>query len=227
MKTKAHTRYRNANGDIVPGVTTILGVLNKPYLVKWANNLGLEGIDSSKYVDHLARIGTLAHHMVECDLKGETPDTSDYSQDEISKAENSLISYYNWKERNSFVVIFSEARLVSEVYQYGGTIDCLAKIYSGPLGCAGKYVLIDFKTSKAIYDEHAFQLAAYRQLALEKLNPNPLVADHIEVDESRIVRIGRTEDEGFEERVYKDLSAHFEVFRNCLNIHRLRKTRGI
>ena len=49
-KTNAHTIYKLANGDIVPGVTTITGRISKPFLVKWANNLGLEGIDYDKYM---------------------------------------------------------------------------------------------------------------------------------------------------------------------------------
>jgi len=53
-RSRAHITYKLADGVPVPGVTTILSVLNKPALVKWANNLGLQGIDSSKYVDEKA-----------------------------------------------------------------------------------------------------------------------------------------------------------------------------
>ena len=59
--SRAHTRYYTTDGTLVPGSTTITGLLNKPALVKWANNLGLQGIDSSKYVDKAARVGTLIH----------------------------------------------------------------------------------------------------------------------------------------------------------------------
>ena len=54
--SKAHTRYYLQDGTLVPGATTVTGLLNKPALVKWANNLGLQGIDSSKYVDKAARV---------------------------------------------------------------------------------------------------------------------------------------------------------------------------
>ena len=64
-KTKAHVRYKLANGDLIPGVTTVLSILNKPALVKWSNNLGLNGIDVNKFVDALADIGTLTHKMIE------------------------------------------------------------------------------------------------------------------------------------------------------------------
>ena len=64
----AHTRYKTSDGQIVPGASTITGLLNKPMLVKWANNLGLQGIDSSKYTDKAASIGTLIHYLVECHI---------------------------------------------------------------------------------------------------------------------------------------------------------------
>ena len=63
-KARAHTIYKLEDGTKVPGVTTVLGILNKPALVKWANNLGLQGIDSNKYRDEMADIGTLAHQMI-------------------------------------------------------------------------------------------------------------------------------------------------------------------
>ena len=44
MKYKAHTRYELKDGTYVPGTTTITGLENKPFLVPWANRLGLEGI---------------------------------------------------------------------------------------------------------------------------------------------------------------------------------------
>ena len=43
-KANAHTQYKLVDGTKVPSVTTVLGILNKPALVKWANNLGLQGI---------------------------------------------------------------------------------------------------------------------------------------------------------------------------------------
>ncbi|MBD3393661.1 MAG: hypothetical protein GF410_16730, partial [Chitinivibrionales bacterium] len=64
-KGKVHTRYYNKAGKQVPGTTTITGVMNKSALVKWANGLGLRGIDVKNYVDELATIGTLAHYMIE------------------------------------------------------------------------------------------------------------------------------------------------------------------
>ncbi|MBR3805105.1 MAG: hypothetical protein IKJ14_07150 [Clostridia bacterium] len=78
--SKAHTRYYDSTGAVVPGATTITGLLNKPALVLWANRLGLEGIDSTKYVDKAAKIGTLIHYLVECHITKQTPDLTDFTK---------------------------------------------------------------------------------------------------------------------------------------------------
>ena len=98
-RSKVHTVYRLADGTKVPGVTTVLGVINKPQLVKWANNLGLQGIDSSSYVDATARIGTLAHEMIQEYLGGPDWDRSAFTREEIDTAENAVLSFLNGRSR--------------------------------------------------------------------------------------------------------------------------------
>ena len=206
-KSRAHTTYRTADNTIVPGVTTALNVLAKPALVPWANKLGLQGIDSSKYVDALAQIGTLAHHMIECYLSGVTPDLSDYTTEQIDKAENSVLSYHEWAKGHAVEPILTEAALVSEELRYGGTIDCYA-------GLDGVPTLIDFKTSRAIWPEHLYQVAAYDYLLLEH---------GYDVGAVMILQIGRDETEGFSTRTVTDRTPYFEVFEHCLAIYKLKK----
>lgn len=206
-KSKAHIVYKLPDGTKVPGVTTVLGILNKPALVIWANRLGLQGIDSSKYRDEMADIGTLAHKMIVDYFKGETTDTSDYSKSQIELAENCLLSFWEWEKNHKIEVIMAEAPLISTEYGYGGTIDCFCKLNGQP-------TLLDFKTGKAIYPEMFYQLAAYEQLLTE-------AGQLIEV--TRILRIGRDEDEGFEERTVGKLDKQFKIFTHCLSIYNLRK----
>jgi hypothetical protein len=97
-----------------------------------------------------------------------------------------------------------EAELVSEEYQYGGTIDLYCEFTNG------QKWLVDHKTCKGLYSNHGFQLAAYRNLLTENGH---------KVDGCRILRIGRNEDEGFEERTYGMMDLNFEVFKSCLDIY--------
>jgi len=204
-KTKIHTVYKTQDGTRVPSVTTALGVLNKPALLQWAWQCGIDGLDYREVRDNAADIGTLAHYLILCHLKGEQPNTEDYSAADIDKAENCLIKYYDWEKENPIEAVMVETPLVSEQYRFGGTIDCLARLND-------ELILIDHKTGKGIYPEMFYQLAAYRQLLLENGHA---------ITSARILRIGRDDSEGFEQRVMTDLSKQWKMFEHCLAIYRL------
>ena len=208
--TKAHTVYKLADGTRVPGATTITGLLNKPYLVKWANDLGLEGIDSSKYRDEAAAVGTLAHALVQENLTGWKVDLSQYSAMDIDLAENSVLSFLEWRKTHDCSPIICEVPLVSERMKYGGTVDCYCELDGEP-------TLLDFKTGKAVYDEYFVQLAAYKELLEENGHP---------VKTCKILRIGRDETEGFEERTVTHTDRYFTIFSDLLDIYYIKKELG-
>jgi hypothetical protein len=210
---KQHTVYRLADGTRVPGTTTITGVMDKPALVAWANGLGLRGINSREYVDELARIGTLAHYIIECSCKGVKPDYSDATPNQISLAENSAIKWLDWQKQTGFVAEHNELILVSEQHRFGGTLDIVGKI-------GNKRVLVDIKTCKGIYGEHKTQVAGgYLILARE----HEKTIGHI--DEVIITRVGRDETEGFEQvTVGPDAcDAHIRRFLICRNLYESNK----
>jgi hypothetical protein len=209
-KTKAHIRYRLADKTIVPGVTTVLGQLNKPALVPWANKLGLQGIDVSKYVDDKADIGTLAHSMVTDRLMGVETDTADYSANQIGLAENCALSFWEWEKQHAISeVYYVERPLVSEQYRYGGTLDIYANV-------DGQREIIDLKTGSGIYAEHIYQVATLKKLLEE---------NGYEVDGVRVINIPRTEDEGFLEQVAreKELNNGWLIFWHLLQIYNMKK----
>jgi len=209
-KTKAHIRYRLADKTIVPGVTTVLGLLAKPALVPWANKLGLQGIDTNKYVDDKAAIGTLAHAMITDHLSGTKTDFSDYSANQISQAENSVLSFWEWeKDHKIEEVFFVERPLVSEAHRFGGTLDIYAKVN-------GQSEIIDLKTGSGIYKEAIFQVAALKRLLEEHGHP---------VDQCRVVNIPRAETEAFTERLCSptELESGWSIFLNLLSVHGLMK----
>ena len=206
---KAHIRYFNEAKKRLPGVTTIIGVLNKPLLVPWANRLGLEGINVKDYVSDKADIGTLVHEMMFCDLSGKDVDTSYYTAIQIEIAQNSFKKYLNWKKQHTIKPIILEEGMVSERFQFGGTIDNYCLIDGVP-------TLIDYKTCKALYSEHFIQVSAYRQLLRE--------LGH-KVKNTAILRVGRSELEGFEftEIPAKKMSLCWKMFKHCLGIYQLKK----
>jgi len=205
---KAHIRYMNKDGGRVPGVTTFIGVLNKPALVPWANNLGLQGINVKDYVDDKADIGTLAHEMIFAHLKKEKVDTSFYSQKQIDLSENCFLKYLEWEKKHTLKPILLETPLVSEKYQYGGTVDnfCILDDI---------ITLLDYKTSKAIYTEAHIQVSAYRNLLEENREER--------LRQCAILRIGRDESEGFDFIKCSNMDKYFQIFLHCVGIYNLKK----
>jgi len=206
-KTKAHQRYKTSAGVIVPGVTTIIGLRASPFLIPWANKLGLQGIDSAKYVDEKADTGSLAHLMILKHLSKEPLDTSEFSQFVIDQAGNSFNKFLAWEKNHTLEPIFLEKEFVSDTEKFGGCIDYYGKVDGVP-------ELLDFKTSKAIWDKMDVQLAGYEILLEEQF---------LEVGNRRILRIGRTEDEGFEEKEKKDLTLQKIIFRALLTVYHTEK----
>ena len=207
-KFKAHTVYKLADGTRVPGVTTITGGLgwSKETLCKWHNKMGLQGIDTSKYVTDKADIGTLGHKMVECHLTGEPLDTSDYSKNQIDKAENCLISFFEWEKQHEIKMEHHELQLVSNL-GFGGTLDLHGLVDS-------ILEIDDLKTGSGIYPEHFIQVAGYCILADE---------NNIPYIRARIINIPRADDERFDQQIVPNLGVCKAIFLHLLNIYKLKK----
>jgi hypothetical protein len=204
-KVKAHTRYKLKDGTIVPGASTICGLRAKPQLVKWANNLGLQGIDSSKYTDEKADVGTLAHYRIMCHLTNQKEDLTEYSPLVISQSDNCLLSFFEWEKKHEIKLVFSEKDFISEEMKFGGCIDILAYV-------DGILELIDLKTGKAIYDNYFVQLAGYDMLLSEA---------GYKVINRRILNIPRAEDECFVEKIESDskMIIYKNIFKSLLNVY--------
>ena len=209
-----HTKYTLKDGTLVPGVTTILKLLSKEALVGWANRLGLENIEVRRYVDELADIGSLAHYFVDCDVKGKPRDPEtlkDYTENHRVGAEICFNKFLEWKKETGFEPIKSEINLVSEKYRFGGTVDLYGLRHN-------KKTLVDFKTGNSIYPEAFTQVSAYKVLLLE---------NGYEVEDQRIIRIGRSENEGFEDRYSPSPMLHFERFKKLLDVYNINKELGL
>ena len=199
--------YRLANGDIVPGVTTVLKVLSSGEgLNYWCWDLGRQGLDYREVRDAAGRVGTIAHRLIAAHLKGEAPDYQPLAclPDEADRAEKCFQKYLAWEKENPLAPVIIETPFVSEEFKYGGTPDLLADI-------GGEFILLDFKTGGGIYESYFAQLAAYRQLLTEQGWP---------VAGARVVRIS-PDDSEVEVAIALDLDRQWEKFKHALAIWRL------
>jgi hypothetical protein len=160
-----------------PSVTSILSQMEKPALISWASNCAVDHIAENiktiqnpsgpHVVDHVLRdarqafrhagdkakgIGTMVHDAIEQYVKG----GKDAIGEVPTEVENSLLAFYDWEAKNHVVWEESELTLFNTKDGYCGTCDAVATVN-------GVRYLVDFKTSKAVYDEYRLQLAAYRE----------------------------------------------------------------
>jgi hypothetical protein len=203
-RNRTHQKYE-VNGVYVPGVTTILQEMSKPFLLTWANKQGLAGIDINKDREALD-IGTIAHFLIDCHLNGNEPDLEDYAPVDVKKAQTAFSAYLELEKKHGIKPIKNELQLISKVYGYGGTLDLYCEI-------DGKKTLVDFKTSKAIYKEYHLQLSAYSGLLIENDMP---------IEQYYIFRIDK-ETGDFEDKKVVLTGKEFTLFLKYLEIYMLRK----
>ena len=160
--------YRTKDGTRVPGVTTVIGRFKESGgLVHWAWELGREGKDYRQERDSAADAGTLAHAWID-DLIHERPksEATGYTQEQQNNASEALDAFKRWLDVTGLKITETEIPLVSEKHRFGGTIDAL--------GSEGeKMVVLDWKTSKRVYHDYLYQIAAYGLLLRENRGTVP------------------------------------------------------
>lgn len=197
------------DGTRVPGATTILKLLDKSFLIKWANKLGKQNIDVEDYVQHSAKSGELIHKIIESHLTKTPLDISEYSDEELSVAEQAFNRYLSWEEQHTLEEVEIEKELVSEAYKFGGLLDIYCKL-------DGEYTVIDLKTSKSIGSEQLLQVSSYEQLLRE---------NNLKVDKMMIINVGKLADSKLqiEELSTQDSSKYFKMFKALVDVYYAKK----
>ncbi len=155
--------YKNSAGERIPGTTTIIGRFKESGgLLQWAFKQGQSGASTLyEQRDKAAEAGTIAHDLIECFILGQTPPVVNADQQIMEKASNAFRQFCEWHEQSRIEIIATERVYVSEKYQFGGTVDAVGK------DAKGRIVLLDWKTSNAVYQDYLIQLAAYALLLEE------------------------------------------------------------
>jgi hypothetical protein len=205
--------YRTPEDTLVPSVTNVIGILDKPAISRWAAKMvaeramhmkhSLSGMSDNEVVDVLkgapwakssraADRGTDIHAYLEARLNGLEPE--ELSAD----AEPYRAAADDWFDAvgASFEDVQTEITLFHP--GYAGTTDLIARRDDN-------WVILDFKTSKAIYDEASLQLSALSGCyTLADGSPVPwrdAEGNLIGQPELVVVRIG---EDGWEEKTVAD-----------------------
>lgn len=201
--------YRTSKGK-VPSVTTVINGnigWSKNQLMYWAWNEGKEGRDYRQTSEKAMTAGSIAHAMIESELKNKPFAMPEVDKEIISKAESAFLNWLEWKDRVKFELVYSEISLVSEEYQFGGTIDFIPSIN-------GKLSIFDFKTGSGIYEDHLLQIKAYQKLAFE---------NGIDVTGGVHILLLGTEDASFRHFFFQAIPEAWEAFLCALKLHNLHK----
>lgn len=159
--------YRNAQGERVPGTTTICGRFKESgALLHWAFKQGQSGAKTLyEKRDEAAAAGTIAHDMVFQRLNKLPVTIPEGTDEKIAKqAQQAFDAYLSWESMTKLEIVEQEFPLVSERYQFGGTPDAIGLVN-------GKLSLVDWKTSNGVYGDYLLQLAAY-QVLIEECRPD-------------------------------------------------------
>lgn len=150
-------RFYQTDGGFVPSVTTILDAYPKgPEYYAWLKKVGE---DSDTIRDEAGRRGSVVHNLTERYDAGEEVNLMDdagfiaYKISEWKQFER----YVEFRNRFPLNIIHTELNIVSSSLGYAGTLDRVVEI-------SGETILLDIKTSNAIYPSYWLQLAAYRSL---------------------------------------------------------------
>ena len=212
MKFKTHQHYYLKDGSEVCGATTIIGQLDKKFLLMWAYRLATQGIKFWEITNLSKNIGTITHYLIECYCKSEKPNQDfldDYSKKENKFAENSFQLFKQWLELHDVIIVNTEYQMVSEKHRYGGTPDITAYVDKVLSIC-------DIKTGSGVYPEVKYQLSAYKQLYDENNNAD--------IQQCIVIHIPY-EKHNFTEYIYKkdELMVAFEGFLHLLAFHSINK----
>lgn len=150
-KFSSHNEYFY-NEKEVPSVTTVLKILAKPALVKWANIMGFKRKWVDDILEEKSEIGTRVHYIIEAYIKNRYLVWVDGKAIDKPLIKLYLDQFLRWYNKHDVEMIFMEESMTCEYY--GGTIDFYGVI-------DGKKTVLDFKTSKDIYSSMFLQLSAY------------------------------------------------------------------
>ena len=218
VKGKGRHYRHPQTGELLPSITNVLSVINKPALVGWAARevaqkawelrrslaeMGeadaLQVLKGAPYrkSGRAAERGTTIHAYLEARVRGLEPEVVDGEAKKFQAGAEAWLAEWDPEPLATELTVFAEG--------YAGT---------GDLWCRrdGRVCIVDFKTGKGIYGEASLQIAALwgADMAADGQLPPHCAQPDVE---GWVVRIG---EDGFEAKQVRDLSYSLEAFRAAL-----------
>lgn len=198
-KYSEHSTYINKEKVEVPSVTTIIKLLNKPFIAKWANSLGWKRQSYDKVLEESANRGTFVHEIIHEYLFKEGKKFDLSNPEVLNFLYENLNTFKEFEKDCDIKPIWGEKSFSLD--KFGGTVDLYCELDN-------KYTILDFKTSKRFYSSHFIQLGAYIQL---------LEANDYKVEQVAILRIREGEhDIRIIDR--EDMGRYIDIFNKLVDL---------
>lgn len=140
------------NGQRLPRVTTVLGILSKPGLEKWKHRVGL--VEAERVSREAAGLGTEIHaaceYIARCHMAGDLP-----LMGPPPHLRSFVEAYHGWLAENVEAVESVEQFVYHPRDLYAGTADLTVRLRDG------RRMLVDIKSSNSIDGSYRLQTSAY------------------------------------------------------------------
>jgi hypothetical protein len=193
----------NAKGKLLgvyPSATTILNAYPQSVqLTHWIAEKGWN--ESQRIKSEAGERGTAIHKGIEFLLDG-----GDFRLGEMIPNHYRPISLEEYWKLSTFVawynecepkILYKELRVFSKKGGYAGTFDALVIL-------DGKVTVIDWKSSSAIHEHFALQVASYAKAIEENAN--------VKIDQTACLQLGAQNKNGYRLVVYPEWREHYKVF---------------
>lgn len=225
---RSHFYTINDDETMLPGVTTALSSIAKPALVPWAAKTATDNIKEylmqhatgriltveeiekaclegknlyKKKSAEAADIGSRAHKAINAIVEGREPVVDEETKIPVE-------AFRKYVETKALKIEMGDTKIASAIHKYGGSLDAIGIE-------DGKVIIVDFKTSKAIYAEYAFQVAAYSYAFQETYGLDYL-------PDALIIRVGKDKPD-FEVKRVTNIEQAFLTFKAALTLYRMSK----
>lgn len=178
-------------GYFVSSTTILNAYPQSVQLTRWIADKGWH--ESQAIKSEAGERGTKVHNGVDLLLGGKVLAKNAYSLEEWWR----LNAFVQWHKDYHPQLMASNLPVFSKKHGYCGTLDRLYRIQK-------KVVLVDDKTSGAIYDHFPLQVGSYAE-ALEEMA-------YVKVDETAILQLGAKNKNTYRFALYPEWRDHFKVF---------------
>lgn len=124
-----------------PTVTQLINLLDKPGLLKWANNIGLQGIKLDDYRKNSKGNGISLHRQIQMFVENKIP-------------------FENVEHQNKFDQFILNKEIID--LEKNIETDWFIGRYDAKIKCGERKIICDFKSGSSIYLEQKLQLSAYK-----------------------------------------------------------------